>query len=179
MAPLNGLASRAVASVRLRASRVPRYLISLRLASQVAMQRADPELPAKRPRSDGSPRTPPSTRPAAANASPSPGSELHIDLTTWDVEDVCSFLKTEGFQEKKVLDSFRGNRAEGLRGWAEGGKGLRPRGREGRTHASGIRSGRPLGEAAGGGNLDLRREAPRREPFRTATQGGRRPSASP
>lgn len=177
MAPLNGLASRAVASVRLRASRVPRYLISLRLTSQVAMRRADPELPAKRPRCDGSPRTPPSTRPAAANASP--GSELHIDLTTWDVEDVCSFLEGEGFQEKKVLDNFKSNGAEGLKDWAEGGKGLRPRGREGRTHASGIRSGRPLGEAAGGGNSDLRREAPRREPFRTATQSGRRPSASP
>ncbi|XP_057637424.1 deoxynucleoside triphosphate triphosphohydrolase SAMHD1 isoform X2 [Chionomys nivalis] len=105
MALLNGLASRAVASVRLRASRVPRYLISLRLDSQVAMRRADPEQPAKRPRCDGSPRTPPSTRPAAANASP--GSELHIDLPTWDVEDVCSFLEGEGFREKQVLDSFR------------------------------------------------------------------------
>lgn len=159
MAPLNGLASRAVASVRLRASRVPRYLISLRLDSQVAMRRADPEQPAKRPRCDGSPRTPPSTRPAAANASP--GSELHIDLPTWDVDDVCSFLEGEGFREQ-VLDSFRGNGAEGLRDWAEWGKGLRPRGRAGRTHASGILSGRPLGEAAGGGNSDLRREAPRR-----------------
>ncbi|XP_050007153.1 deoxynucleoside triphosphate triphosphohydrolase SAMHD1 [Alexandromys fortis] len=110
MAPLNGLASRAVASVRLRASRVPRYLISLRLDSQVAMRRADPEQPAKRPRCDGSPRTPPSTRPAAANASP--GSELHIDLPTWDVDDVCSFLEGEGFREQ-VLDSFRENKITG------------------------------------------------------------------
>ncbi|MEJ1278997.1 SAM domain and HD domain 1 [Cricetulus griseus] len=107
MALLNGLASGAVPSVRLRASRVPRYLSWLHTLSEVAMRRADPEQPAKRPRCDSSPRTPQRTPPAAASASP--GSELHIDLQTWEVEDVCSYLKGCGFQDKKVLDSFKGH----------------------------------------------------------------------
>lgn len=114
MALLNGLASRAVQSVRLRVGRVPRYLSALHRASEeVTMQSADPEQPAKRPRCEGSPRTPQRTPPAAANASP--GCDLHTDLRTWEVEDVCSFLETCGFLEKKVLDSFKGNGAEGMR----------------------------------------------------------------
>uniref|UniRef100_A0A8C2M3H4 Deoxynucleoside triphosphate triphosphohydrolase SAMHD1 n=2 Tax=Cricetulus griseus TaxID=10029 RepID=A0A8C2M3H4_CRIGR len=111
MALLNGLASGAVPSVRLRASRVPRYLSWLHTLSEVAMRRADPEQPAKRPRCDSSPRTPQRTPPAAASASP--GSELHIDLQTWEVEDVCSYLKGCGFQDKKVLDSFKENEITG------------------------------------------------------------------
>ncbi|XP_036040708.1 deoxynucleoside triphosphate triphosphohydrolase SAMHD1 [Onychomys torridus] len=112
MALLNGLASRAVQSVRLRAGRVPRYLSALHLVSEeVSMQSADPEQPAKRPRCEGSPRTPQRTPPAAANASP--GCDLHTDLRTWEVEDVCSFLETCGFLEKKVLDSFKENKITG------------------------------------------------------------------
>ncbi|XP_055458178.1 deoxynucleoside triphosphate triphosphohydrolase SAMHD1 isoform X2 [Psammomys obesus] len=71
------------------------------------MQRAEPEQPAKRPRCDGSPRTPPSTRPAATSASP------YLDIRKWEPEDVCSFLKECGFREEKVLDSFRGNKVNG------------------------------------------------------------------
>lgn len=76
------------------------------------MQRPDSEQPAKRSRCDGSPRTPPSTRPAAANESADPESS---DLRTWGPEDVCSFLEKRGFREKKVLDIFRGSGAEGTR----------------------------------------------------------------
>lgn len=76
------------------------------------MQRADQELPAKRPRSDGSPRTPTSTRPAAADQSADADSESS-DLRTWDLEDVCSFLEKCGFREKKVLDNFRENKITG------------------------------------------------------------------
>ncbi|CAH6776898.1 deoxynucleoside triphosphate triphosphohydrolase SAMHD1 isoform X2 [Phodopus roborovskii] len=111
MARLNGLASRAVASVRLRANRVPRYLSSLHTVSEVAMRRGDPEQPAKRPRCDSSPRTPQRTPPAASVASP--GSDLHTDLRTWEVEDVCSYLEGCGFKEKKVLDSFKENKITG------------------------------------------------------------------
>ncbi|GAB1287127.1 Deoxynucleoside triphosphate triphosphohydrolase SAMHD1 [Apodemus speciosus] len=70
------------------------------------MQRTELEQPAKRPRSDGSPRTPQRTPPAAANQS----ADLDFqssDLRTWDPEDVCSFLEKCGFREKKVLDTFR------------------------------------------------------------------------
>lgn len=76
------------------------------------MQRADSEQPAKRSRCDGSPRTPPSTRPAAANESADPDSESS-DLRTWGPEDVCSFLEKRGFREKKVLDIFRENKISG------------------------------------------------------------------
>lgn len=130
---LKGLALRAVASVRLRACRVPRFLTSLRRVSEVAMQRAEPEQPAKRPRCDGSPRTPPSTRPAATSASP------YVDIRKWEPEDVCSFLKDSGFREEKVLDSFRGSWAEGPGMATEGPSGEDPRGR------------RPKGEARGSG----------------------------
>ncbi|KAL1786310.1 deoxynucleoside triphosphate triphosphohydrolase SAMHD1 isoform X2 [Sigmodon hispidus] len=111
MTGLNGLALRAVLSVRLRASGVRGTLSSQRHVSEVAMQRADPEQPAKRPRCDGSPRTPQRIGAAAANASP--GSNLHTDIRTWEVEDVCSFLETSGFREKKVLDSFKENKITG------------------------------------------------------------------
>ncbi|XP_052040091.1 deoxynucleoside triphosphate triphosphohydrolase SAMHD1 isoform X2 [Apodemus sylvaticus] len=76
------------------------------------MQRPEPEQPAKRPRCDGSPRTPQSTPPAAANQSADPDSQSS-DLRTWDPEDVCSFLEKCGFQEKKVLDIFRENKITG------------------------------------------------------------------
>lgn len=91
------------------------------------MQRAEPEQPTKRPRCDGSPRTPQRTR-AAANQSADPDSQSS-DLRTWDPEDVCSFLVKCGFREKKVLDIFRGSGA-GRRGMAtEGPSGESPRGR--------------------------------------------------
>lgn len=92
------------------------------------MQRADQELPAKRPRSDGSPRTPTSTRPAAADQSADADSESS-DLRTWDLEDVCSFLEKCGFREKKVLDNFRGSGADGRGMATEGPNGESPRGR--------------------------------------------------
>lgn len=125
---LNGLAFTAVASVRLRASSVPRYLTSLRRVSEVAMQRADSEQRTKRPRCDGSPRTPPSTPPAAANASPTSDSGA-TDIRTWEPEDVCSFLEKRDFREKKVLDIFRGSGAEGPGMATEGRSGENPRGR--------------------------------------------------
>ncbi|XP_050999619.1 deoxynucleoside triphosphate triphosphohydrolase SAMHD1 [Acomys russatus] len=109
---LNGLALRAVASVRLRASPVPRCLTSPRRVLEVAMRRADPEQPAKRPRRDGSPRTPPSSPPAAATTSPNSGLE-NTDIRTWEPEDVCSFLERHGFREKRVLDIFRENKVTG------------------------------------------------------------------
>ncbi|XP_028637854.1 deoxynucleoside triphosphate triphosphohydrolase SAMHD1 isoform X1 [Grammomys surdaster] len=76
------------------------------------MQRAGLEQPAKRPRCDGSPRTPQSTPPAGANQSADPDSQSS-DLRTWDPEDVCSFLEKRGFREKKVLDIFRENKITG------------------------------------------------------------------
>lgn len=75
------------------------------------MQRPEPGQPAKRPRCDGSPRTPQRT-PAAANQSADPDSQSS-DLRTWDPEDVCSFLEKCGFREKKVLDIFRENKITG------------------------------------------------------------------
>lgn len=86
------------------------------------------EQPAKRPRNDGSPRTPPSTRPAAANQSADADFQ-NSDLRTWDPEDVCSFLEKRGFREKKVLDIFRGSGAEGRRMATVGPSGESPRGR--------------------------------------------------
>lgn len=76
------------------------------------MQRAELEQLAKRPRCDGSPRTPQRTAPAAANQS----ADLDFqssDLRTWDPEDVCSFLENCGFREKNVLDNFRENKITG------------------------------------------------------------------
>ncbi|XP_062946654.1 deoxynucleoside triphosphate triphosphohydrolase SAMHD1 [Cynocephalus volans] len=74
------------------------------------MQRDDSELPSKRPRCDGSSRTPPNTS-AAADRSPSP--ELHPDRRTWDTEQVCSFLKRSGFKEPGVLKNFREEKITG------------------------------------------------------------------
>uniref|UniRef100_E0CXZ5 SAM domain and HD domain, 1 n=1 Tax=Mus musculus TaxID=10090 RepID=E0CXZ5_MOUSE len=76
------------------------------------MQSAPLEQPAKRPRCDGSPRTPPSTPPATANLSADDDFQ-NTDLRTWEPEDVCSFLENRGFREKKVLDIFRDNKIAG------------------------------------------------------------------
>uniref|UniRef100_A0A2K6F6L7 SAM and HD domain containing deoxynucleoside triphosphate triphosphohydrolase 1 n=1 Tax=Propithecus coquereli TaxID=379532 RepID=A0A2K6F6L7_PROCO len=69
------------------------------------MQGAESEQPSKRPRRDGSTRTPPSTPSAAAGRSP--GLELHPDHKTWGPEQVCSFLQRSGFKEPGLLKNFR------------------------------------------------------------------------
>uniref|UniRef100_A0A8D2DER9 Deoxynucleoside triphosphate triphosphohydrolase SAMHD1 n=1 Tax=Sciurus vulgaris TaxID=55149 RepID=A0A8D2DER9_SCIVU len=75
------------------------------------MRRSDSEQPSKRPRCDGSPRTPPNTPSAAANGTPRP--KLHPDHRTWDPEQVCSFLQHCGFQESALLENFRENKITG------------------------------------------------------------------
>ncbi|KAM5245894.1 deoxynucleoside triphosphate triphosphohydrolase SAMHD1 [Ctenodactylus gundi] len=75
------------------------------------MQRACSEQPSKRPRCDDSPRTPPKTRPAAADRSP--GLDLHPDCQSWGPEQVCSFLERSGFTEPGLLKSFRENKITG------------------------------------------------------------------
>uniref|UniRef100_A0A8C9AAU1 Deoxynucleoside triphosphate triphosphohydrolase SAMHD1 n=1 Tax=Prolemur simus TaxID=1328070 RepID=A0A8C9AAU1_PROSS len=75
------------------------------------MQRAESEQPSKRPRQDGSPRTPPSTPSAAAGRSP--GLELHPDHKTWGPEQVCCFLQRSGFKEPGLLKNFRENKITG------------------------------------------------------------------
>ncbi|XP_008834768.2 deoxynucleoside triphosphate triphosphohydrolase SAMHD1 [Nannospalax galili] len=75
------------------------------------MPRGDLEQPAKRPRCDGSQRTPPSTPPAAGVASPGP--ELHPDYRTWGPEQVRAFLEKSGFGELKLLQSFQENKITG------------------------------------------------------------------
>ncbi|XP_062060146.1 deoxynucleoside triphosphate triphosphohydrolase SAMHD1 isoform X1 [Lepus europaeus] len=74
------------------------------------MQRAECEQPSKRPRCDGSPRTPPNT-PPAADRPLSP--ELHPDHQTWGPEQVCAFLERNGFSELRLLKSFRENKITG------------------------------------------------------------------
>jgi len=76
------------------------------------MQGADSQQPFKRPRCDGSPRTPPNIRSAAAETSPSP--ELHPNHQTWGPEQVCCFLKRSGFNDPRLLDRFRENEITGL-----------------------------------------------------------------
>ncbi|KAF7465745.1 Hypothetical predicted protein [Marmota monax] len=73
------------------------------------MRRSDPEQLSKRPRCDGSPRTPPNTPSAAADRTP----ELHPDHQTWGPEQVCAFLARSGFQEPKLLENFRDNKITG------------------------------------------------------------------
>uniref|UniRef100_A0ABI8AIY3 Deoxynucleoside triphosphate triphosphohydrolase SAMHD1 n=1 Tax=Felis catus TaxID=9685 RepID=A0ABI8AIY3_FELCA len=75
------------------------------------MQGADSDQPFKRPRRDGSPRTPPNI-PSAAAAS-SPGPKLHRDHQTWGPEQVCCFLKRSGFSDPGLLERFRGNKITG------------------------------------------------------------------
>ncbi|XP_006881771.1 PREDICTED: deoxynucleoside triphosphate triphosphohydrolase SAMHD1-like [Elephantulus edwardii] len=75
------------------------------------MQSADPEHPYKRPRYNGSPRTPPST--PTAEAERSPGPELHPDHQTWDPEQVCAFLKRNGFSDPQLQTRFRENKITG------------------------------------------------------------------
>ncbi|XP_004466661.1 deoxynucleoside triphosphate triphosphohydrolase SAMHD1 [Dasypus novemcinctus] len=75
------------------------------------MSRADSEQPSKRPRCDGSPRSPPHTPSAAAARSPDP--KLHPDHETWDPEQVCVFLSNCGFSESGLLDRFRENKITG------------------------------------------------------------------
>uniref|UniRef100_A0A9L0RGK5 SAM and HD domain containing deoxynucleoside triphosphate triphosphohydrolase 1 n=2 Tax=Equus TaxID=9789 RepID=A0A9L0RGK5_HORSE len=75
------------------------------------MQRADSEQPPKRPRCDGSPRTPPKTPSAAAERSPGP--DLTSDHQTWGPEQVCCFLKRSGFGDPGLLERFRENEITG------------------------------------------------------------------
>uniref|UniRef100_A0A8C8WE39 Deoxynucleoside triphosphate triphosphohydrolase SAMHD1 n=1 Tax=Panthera leo TaxID=9689 RepID=A0A8C8WE39_PANLE len=75
------------------------------------MQGADSDQPFKRPRRDGSPRTPPNIPSAAAESSPGP--KLHRDHQTWGPEQVCCFLKRSGFSDPGLLERFRGNKITG------------------------------------------------------------------
>lgn len=117
-------------SVRLRAVPAPRFLTVLCRALVVAMQGADSDQPFKRPRRDGSPRTPPNIPSAAAESSPGP--KLHRDHQTWGPEQVCCFLKRSGFSDPGLLERFRGSRAAGLRGRGTATRGG-DRGPEGRA----------------------------------------------
>ncbi|XP_032206627.1 deoxynucleoside triphosphate triphosphohydrolase SAMHD1 isoform X4 [Mustela erminea] len=76
------------------------------------MQGANSEQPFKRPRCDGSPRTPPNNRSAAAERSPGP--ELLPDPQFWGPEQVCCFLERSGFRDPRLLDRFRENKITGL-----------------------------------------------------------------
>uniref|UniRef100_A0A8I3PVV8 Deoxynucleoside triphosphate triphosphohydrolase SAMHD1 n=1 Tax=Canis lupus familiaris TaxID=9615 RepID=A0A8I3PVV8_CANLF len=76
------------------------------------MQGADSDQPFKRPRCDGSPRTPPNTRSAAAGRSS--GRELRPDHQSWGPEQVCCFLKRSGFGDPRLLERFRENKITGL-----------------------------------------------------------------
>ncbi|XP_007116841.1 deoxynucleoside triphosphate triphosphohydrolase SAMHD1 isoform X2 [Physeter macrocephalus] len=75
------------------------------------MQSADSQKPPKRPRRDGSPRTPPNTPPADAERSPSP--DLHPDHRTWGPEQVCSFLRGCGFSDSGLLERCREKKITG------------------------------------------------------------------
>ncbi|XP_061065679.1 deoxynucleoside triphosphate triphosphohydrolase SAMHD1 isoform X3 [Eubalaena glacialis] len=75
------------------------------------MQSADSQKPPKRPRRDGSPRTPPDTPPADAERSPSP--DLHPDHRTWGPEQVCSFLRDCGFSDSGLLERCREKKITG------------------------------------------------------------------
>ncbi|XP_024415406.1 deoxynucleoside triphosphate triphosphohydrolase SAMHD1 [Desmodus rotundus] len=75
------------------------------------MQSADCEQTPKRPRRDGSPRTPQNMSFSAATSSPDP--ELDPDYQNWTVEQVCSFLKRCGFDDPVLLARFRENEITG------------------------------------------------------------------
>ncbi|EHB05439.1 SAM domain and HD domain-containing protein 1 [Heterocephalus glaber] len=75
------------------------------------MQRSDSEQPSKRPRCDGSPRTPPNT---PAGTDRPPVLELHPDHRTWGPEQVCSYLEHCGFSKPGLLKNFRDNKITGL-----------------------------------------------------------------
>ncbi|XP_059562062.1 deoxynucleoside triphosphate triphosphohydrolase SAMHD1 isoform X2 [Myotis daubentonii] len=68
------------------------------------MQGANSEQPPKRPRCDSSPRTPQNTRFKTAEGSPDP---LPSDHKTWNPEQVCLFLKRNGFEDSALLDRIR------------------------------------------------------------------------
>ncbi|XP_053429539.1 deoxynucleoside triphosphate triphosphohydrolase SAMHD1 isoform X2 [Nycticebus coucang] len=108
---LSRLAARVGLSVRLRAGWAPRFLSVQCRTPGAVMQGAESEHRAKRPRQDGSPRTPPNTPSAGADRSPGP--ELHRDHKTWGPEQVCSFLKRNGFEEPGLLKNFRENKITG------------------------------------------------------------------
>ncbi|XP_058535910.1 deoxynucleoside triphosphate triphosphohydrolase SAMHD1 [Ochotona princeps] len=74
------------------------------------MQTAECEQPSKRPRSDGSPRTPPNS-PSGAHWTVGP--EFHEDHQTWNAEQVCSFLEQNGFNQPSLLKNFRENNITG------------------------------------------------------------------
>uniref|UniRef100_A0A452GAS5 Deoxynucleoside triphosphate triphosphohydrolase SAMHD1 n=1 Tax=Capra hircus TaxID=9925 RepID=A0A452GAS5_CAPHI len=71
------------------------------------MQNADSQKTPKRPRRDGSPRTPPNSPPADAETSPS--HDLDPDYRTWGPEQVCSFLRRCGFSDSELLKLCRAN----------------------------------------------------------------------
>uniref|UniRef100_G3SPI6 Deoxynucleoside triphosphate triphosphohydrolase SAMHD1 n=2 Tax=Loxodonta africana TaxID=9785 RepID=G3SPI6_LOXAF len=76
------------------------------------MQSAEPEQPCKRPRRDGSPRSPQNTQTAAAPESPE--RELHPDPKTWGPEQVCAFLRRSGIGSDPLLQTrFRENKITG------------------------------------------------------------------
>ncbi|XP_054429762.1 deoxynucleoside triphosphate triphosphohydrolase SAMHD1 [Pteronotus mesoamericanus] len=75
------------------------------------MQKADSEQPPKRPRCDGSPIKPRNTPSAAVETSPGP--ELPLDYQSWSPEQVCSFLKRNGFGDPVLLDRIRENEING------------------------------------------------------------------
>ena len=123
------------------------------------MQRADSEQPPKRPRCDGSPRTPPKTPSAAAERSPGP--DLTSDHQTWGPEQVCCFLKRSGFGDPGLLERFRGSGARGLRGRrtaTPGGDGGPKEGALRRRAGASERTPGDVGREAPGG-VDLGREA--------------------
>lgn len=96
------------------------------------MQRTASEQPHKRPRREGEPRTPPNTPSAAAARDADP--ELPSDGRTWNAEQVCCFLKRNGFKDSALLDRFRGS---GAVGWRERG----PEGRRPEAGTAGLREG--------------------------------------
>ncbi|KAM6163841.1 deoxynucleoside triphosphate triphosphohydrolase SAMHD1 [Rhynchocyon petersi] len=72
------------------------------------MQSADSEHLSKRPRYNGSPRTPPHTYTSEAE-----DPELHPDHQTWDPEQVCAFLRRNGFSDPLLQTRFRENKITG------------------------------------------------------------------
>ncbi|KAM5304738.1 deoxynucleoside triphosphate triphosphohydrolase SAMHD1 [Glossophaga mutica] len=77
------------------------------------MQRAECEQTPKRPRRDGSPKTPQSIY--FASLKNSPGPEPHPDHQNWTVEQVCSFLTRNGFGDPVLLRHIREKKITGLK----------------------------------------------------------------
>uniref|UniRef100_A0A4W2FKI5 Deoxynucleoside triphosphate triphosphohydrolase SAMHD1 n=1 Tax=Bos indicus x Bos taurus TaxID=30522 RepID=A0A4W2FKI5_BOBOX len=75
------------------------------------MQSADSQNTPKRPRRDGSPRTPPDS--PLADAETSPSHDLDPDYRTWGPEQVWSFLRRCGFSDSELLKRCREKRMSG------------------------------------------------------------------